>query len=246
MKMISAAIKCLFLTGACIVLTVSTQAQTEHTGWGVFVYSVKLGKKTDLIGDIQGRTGDGFSHLQTLLLRGGLQVKLKPNLLATAGYAYIIPRRTINGISGYGQEHRLWQQLIFLHPIGTASIQHRLRLEQRFISKSVVEADALKNQGNFFANRIRYFVRGVQPLVTQKPFVKGPFLALQNEVMLQFGDKSGVNGKVFDQNRLYFAAGRRFSKQFDLEAGYMNQYLLGRGKAFTNNHIAQVAAYIRL
>lgn len=238
--------KFLLLTIVLGFITLFSTAQTQHTGWGAVFYTIKLGKKTDLFGDVQFRSGDDFSQMQTLLLRGGLQYKFKPNLMATAGYAYVLPRRTIDGISGYGEEHRLWQQLIYLQPAGTAIIQHRLRLEQRFISKSVVESETLKNEGNIFSNRFRYFVRGIQPLVQQKPFTKGPFIALQNEVMLQYGDKSGVNGRVFDQNRLYVAAGRRFGKRFDLEAGYMNQYILGRGNAFTNNHIAQLAAYLRL
>ncbi|WP_366206523.1 hypothetical protein [Flavihumibacter sp. CACIAM 22H1] len=32
----------------------------------------------------------------------------------------------------------------------------------------------------------------------------------------------------------------------DLEIGYLNQYVNGRGSAFTNNHVAQLAVYTRL
>ncbi len=228
----------------CFFVSLS-HAQTQHSGWGAVFYTIKLGKRTDLFGDVQFRSGDNFSQMQTLLLRGGLQYKFKPNLMATAGYAYILPRRTVNGISGYGEEHRLWQQLIYLQTAGAIAIQHRIRLEQRFISRSVIDGESLRNEGNIFSNRFRYFVRGIQPLISQKPFVKGPYAALQNEIMLQFGDKSGVNGRVFDQNRLYIAFGYRFSKRFDLEAGYMNQYVRGHGNAFTNNHIGQLAGYLR-
>jgi hypothetical protein len=55
-----------------------------------------------------------------------------------------------------------------------------------------------------------------------------------------------VNNEIFDQNRLYLALGYRLRKSFDLEAGYLNQYINGRGKTFGNNHILQLAGYVRL
>ena len=72
------------------------------------------------------------------------------------------------------------------------------------------------------------------------------FVALQNEVFVNFGNTSTVNGKFFDQNRVYLATGFRLSPKADLEIGYMNQYVNGRGSQFTNNHILQLASYLRL
>jgi len=53
-----------------------------------------------------------------------------------------------------------------------------------------------------------------------RPFTQGFFAALQNEVFVNIGDPSPVNGKFFDQNRAYLAVGYRWSRQFDLEMGY--------------------------
>jgi len=50
---------------------------------------------------------------------------------------------------------------------------------------------------------------------------------------------------LFDQNRIYFAVGYRFSSKFDAEAGYMNQYTNGMVTDVSNN-IIQVAFYTRL
>ena len=126
------------------------------------------------------------------------------------------------------------------------TLAHRLRLEQRFIPKPVVLNNELKKDGNVYANRLRYFIRNVTPLVPWPADGKAPFLALQNEVFVNMGDKSAVNREFFDQNRAYIALGYRFHKKFDVEAGYMNQYINGRGKTFTNNHIVQIATYVRL
>jgi hypothetical protein len=69
---------------------------------------------------------------------------------------------------------------------------------------------------------------------------------LQNEVFVNIGDKSAVNGDIFDQNRAYGAPGYRFSSRFDAEMGYLNQYINGRNDAFSNNPIVQMAVYTRL
>jgi len=92
---------------------------------------------------------------------------------------------------------------------------------------------------------LRYFIRGIIPFTKQPEFSRGLFLALQNEVFLNTGNKTAVNGKIFDQNRLYAAIGYRLPGKIDIEAGYMNQYTVTPA-SFINNHIAQIAVYKRL
>jgi hypothetical protein len=103
----------------------------------------------------------------------------------------------------------------------------------------------LETDGYDNAYRFRYFIRNIIPLATRGAFSTGPFFALQNELFLNTGDKSAVNGKAFDQNRLYGAVGYRLKGKLDLEAGYMNQYINTR-TSFVNNHIVQLAVYKRL
>jgi len=231
-----------------LLLTVSsiTHAQTQFTGWVASFNTVKLNKKFSIHFDGQFRSSNQWQHMQTLLLRTGLNYHIKKNLVATAGYAYIHNRRVINEISGYAPEHRIWEQLIVSHKLLYTSLSHRFRLEQRFIGKSHVNGNDFHNQGNSYANRFRYFFRTLLPIATAAEFRKGPFFALQNEVFVNIGDKSAVNGEFFDQNRAYGALGYRFCTRFDAEVGYLNQYINGRNSAFTNNHIVQLAVYTRL
>jgi hypothetical protein len=149
-------------------------------------------------------------------------------------------------VSGYSPEHRIWEQLIINHNLAFVPVQHRFRLEQRFIGNHHVENGEFKNDGNRFANRFRYFNRSIIPFNGSKPFTHGIFGVLQNEIFLNLGDKSGVNGKFFDQNRLYLAMGFRFSPKFDIDAGYLNQYISHANKTIGNGHILQVATYLRL
>jgi hypothetical protein len=64
--------------------------------------------------------------------------------------------------------------------------------------------------------------------------------------MFNVTDANNINNKFFDQNRFYAAAGWRLRKELDLEAGYMNQFVEGRGEAYVNNNVVQLAIYLRL
>lgn len=228
-------------------LFTSLHAQSQFAGWTALFNTAKTGKKTSLLTDIQLRSTGEMEHVQTLLLRTGLQYSVTKKLGLTLGYAYIHNRREAGGLSGYLPEHRIWEQLLYNHKTGPVFISHRFRMEQRFISKTKIENNDLKADGYGNAYRLRYFIRNIIPLTNQSTagFSKGPFAALQDEIFINTGNKSNVNGKTFDQNRLYFAGGYRLSAAFDLEAGYMYQYIQGRNNASTHNHIAQVAGYWR-
>ena len=220
-------------------------AQSQFSGWLASFNTIKIGKKTSIHNDIQVRSNDEIKQLQTFLFRTGLNYHLNKKITITAGYAYIRNNKRFGDLSGYTPEHRIWEQLLINHKLKTIFISHRFRIEQRFISKSVVDGNQLSD-GPKYANRFRYFIRNVLPFKKAPAFTKGMFVALQNEVFVNFGNTETVNGEFFDQNRLYLAAGYRLSPKADLEIGYLNQYVNGRGSQFTKNHVLQAAAYLRL
>ncbi|MBC7936173.1 MAG: DUF2490 domain-containing protein [Rhizobacter sp.] len=220
-------------------------AQKQFSGWLATFNTFKTGKKTSIHSDIQWRSADDLQYTQSLILRTGLNYHLNKKTTITGGYAFIHNYRNTGGVDGYVPEHRIWEQFLYHHKWNKVNISHRFRLEQRFIGKTVVDNNRLKNDGSLYANRFRYFIRNVWPLNHQPTFTRGMFAALQNELFFNFGNKRNVNGKTFDQNRLYTAVGHRFNKSFDIEAGYMNQYVNGR-TVDVNNHIVQIAGYIRL
>ena len=78
------------------------------------------------------RTGIG-AEPQQLLLRPGLQFTLRNGLRIGGGYAYIAtaPYGDVP-IAAPTREHRGWQQLSFGHALGSSSVSHRLRWEQRW------------------------------------------------------------------------------------------------------------------
>lgn len=235
----------LFLIFA-IGMILSGHAQSQFSGWFAAFNTIKLNNKFSFYADVQARSNDQLQHLQTLIFRPGIHYNISKNKILTAGYGYISNRRTIADISGYLPEHRIWEQFTISHPVAFTSLSHRFRVEQRFIATTAISGNDLKTGEYVYANRFRYFFRSVININGEKKFDKGVFAAIQNEVFLNFGNKDNVNGKTFDQNRAYLAAGYRVSNAFDIEAGYMNQYVSGKSSSFTNNHILQLATYLRM
>lgn len=225
--------------------TGTAKGQKQFSGWLASFNTIKTGKKTSIHADVQFRSNNNWKQIQTTLLRTGINYHVNKKLTLTAGYAYIRNRKIVGDIAGYTPEHRIWEQLLYNQQWKNLRISHRFRIEQRFIGKTVVLGNQLSDGPNY-ANRFRYFLRNILPLKKEESFSKGAFLALQNELFLNFGDKASVNGKTFDQNRFYLAIGHRLNSAFDLELGYMNQYINGRNSQFTNNHIVQLATYLRL
>jgi hypothetical protein len=221
------------------------QAQVQHSGWLGSFNTFKVSDHFSIHFDAQFRSSNELKQIQTILIRPGINYHLNKHFTITAGYAYIPNRRIINAVTGYLPEHRIWEQILYAHKWNKGSISHRLRFEQRFLPVVGLRNNELKTEDFNEAFRMRYFIRNIVPFTHQPSFSKGWFFALQDEVFLNVGNKANVNGKTFDQNRLYGAFGYRFPFKIDIEAGYMNQYTTTRS-SFINNHIAQIAVYKRL
>ena len=237
--------KKLSIIGFALLLTTAANAQQQFTGWLASFNTLKLDKKLSLHFDAQLRSTDELQNVQTLLLRPGLNIHFSKKVIGSFGYGFIQNRRTISNVTGEAVESRIWQQLLVNQKINNISSAHRFRLEQRFLPVSKIVNNTLEQDGNKYANRFRYFTRNVIPLSHQKTFSKGLFAGIQDELFFNIGNAAAVNGKTFDQNRLYLSLGYRLNPKIDIETGYMNQYISGRNNNFTNNHIFQIAAYTR-
>ena len=198
-----------------VVFQVSAQKTIDDQvhGWVVYQGNHHLNAKLDLHTEYQWRRADGFSDWQQSLTRIGIDYKFNPSLTFSAGYGWILtyPYGT-QPIANQTNENRLWQQVILKQPIGNLQIQHRYRLEQRWIDTQ-------------FKQRIRYRAQVLVPL--QKSFVeqkKGLFLNVNDEVFLGFGQ--GIGKNILDQNRFIGAVGYQFNKDFSVQMGYLNQFVV--------------------
>jgi hypothetical protein len=233
---------------AAVLIAMPTIAQENHsTGWFMNANTIKLNSKWSLHAEAQLRSSNNWEHVSNVLFRGGINYHVKKNQIATAGFAYIPTRNVVGEKSGLLSEHRFWQQYVINQNVKNTVVQHRLRLEERFVAKGALEDSEVITDERKYSTRLRYFIRAVIPFNHQQPFTKGMFLGLQEEVMTNITDNKNVNGHFFDQNRGYVALGYRVSKKLDFEVGYLNQYVQ-RAKSTPNlmNHIAQLAVYTRL
>lgn len=230
-----------FLSLMVIVLVLGkvsvAQTITENTGWLAWFNTTKFSNKFGLTSDIQFRSADEWAYIRNILIRPGLTYYINSKSNATVGYAYVgsfnrLPDPAKNTLT----ESRIWEQYIYNLKFNRVTLQNRFRLEQRFIERQT---------DHIFSQRLRYFARAVFPL-TQKgtAFNKGMFAALQDEVFLNIQNKDKLNNSVFDQNRAYVAVGYRVNPKFDVEAGYLNQYVNG-AVADVSNNVMQLAFYTR-
>ncbi|GGI27895.1 DUF2490 domain-containing protein [Pedobacter mendelii] len=231
--------KLIFLFLLCIVAFAKLSAQTQYqnTGWLFLLNNTKINKKWGLQFDVQVRSADNWKYVRNTLVRPAVQYFINDKHNVALGYLWQTTQNQIDGIANtHFDEHRIFEQYIYTHKIKTVFASHRVRVEQRFIERATED---------IFAQRFRYFIRLIKPLQKAQPtFTKGAFIALQNEVFLNFQNKAKINNSIFDQNRIYLAGGYRFSKKFDMEVGYMNQAVKNTS-SHTNNNIVQLALYTR-
>ncbi len=193
--------------------SVSAWAQKNDLGaWYMYFGNNKISKKLNLHNEIQYRNFDAVGDLEQLLIRTGVGYDLTENnnnLLL--GYGFILSRPYVNGEKKENIEHRIFQQYITKQKFGRFNLQHRYRLEERFL-----ESD--------FRMRFRYML-GLNIPITQKEMLpKSLYASVYNEIFLH------LDSPVFDRNRVYGALGYVINKNMRIEAGYMNQIQENRNR----------------
>lgn len=224
--------KCLFLFISFLCdLSVISQKQIDDQvhGWLVYQGNHHLSTKFDLHTEYQWRRANGFADWQQSLTRIGLDYKLNPLVTVSGGYGWILtyPYGS-QPIANRTNENRMWQQVILKQLLGTFQVQHRYRLEQRWIDTQ-------------FKQRMRYRAQVLIPL--QKSYVdnkQGLFMNVNDEVFLGFG--KGIGKNILDQNRFIGAVGYQFNKDFSMQMGYLNQFVIKTdGLHMERNHTVWTA-----
>ncbi len=115
-------------------------------------------------------------------------------------------------------EYRVWEQFVVYNIIGRLKLEHRYRIEQRWL-----------NIG--FRNRFRYRLNAIVTL--NKPKVeKGALYAYLNDEVF-FLDRD----PYFQRNRFYFGLGYRFIRQFTMQVGYVHQFDYRPNASFIKNSL---------
>jgi hypothetical protein len=193
-----------------LVNTTAILAQKSETGnWLIYFGNQAINKKWNWHNEVQYRNYNFLGDMQQLVLRTGIGHNLSENnnniLL---GYGFFNSQNYLpnSDIKTGTNEHRIFQQFITRQNFGRVFIQHRYRLEERFLP-------------NDFKMRFRYLLGLNIPLNNKKMAAKTIYLSAYDELFLNF------SSPVFDRNRLYGALGYVVNKDIKLELGFMSQML---------------------
>ncbi|NDC76374.1 MAG: DUF2490 domain-containing protein [Chitinophagia bacterium] len=200
----------------CLLIHAGVQAQSSQVGnWMMYFGNQPLGRGWNLWNEAQYRNYNAIGDLEQLLLRTGIGKNLTEgnnNLLL--GYAFILsePYLPATGVKRTTSEHRIFQQFITRQSFQRVALQHRYRLEQRFLETG-------------FRSRFRYFLGLNLPLNKSRMDAGAFYLSAYNEIFLH------LDKPVFDRVRVYGAGGFVMRRELRLELGVMTQVQESKSRA---------------
>ena len=193
-----------------LLISFKTIAQKSDVGnWFIYFGNQKVNNKWNWHNEVQYRNYNFAGDLQQLLLRTGIGYNLtENNNNVLLGYAFIHSQNYVANTDDKisTNEHRIYQQFITRQNFGRVFLQHRYRIEERFLP-------------NNFKMRFRYFLSANVPINNKKMDKNTLYASAYNEIF--------INGKspTFDRNRIYGGLGFVINKNLRIETGYMSQIL---------------------
>jgi hypothetical protein len=198
----------------------------QYNAWALYTGTHKITNNVNVMTEYQWRRADGFRHWQQSLLRFGIEYVVNPKLSVMGGYAWVktFPYGTQPILHEF-DENRAFEQLNLKDKVGRFEIQHRFRLEQRWLEQYAKNAtNDMVQVDPVFRNRVRYRAMVMVPLSRKEMGDNTLFLNLNNELFIGFG--KGIAKNPLDQNRFIAALGWRFNAQTNVQVGYLNQFVI--------------------
>ena len=207
--------------------------------WLGYFNQTRLTNRFGLWLDVHYRmTGNFVDRPFQFLIRPAVSYYIKENLRVNLGYA-LAEHFPAEGLNTTRTEHRPWQQLWWNQKYPGLTTLQSLRLEQRFNERIVDDA---KLDGYHYNFRVRYNFSFLIPLKGKEMAPRRPFLAITDEIFLNFGDRITYN--TFDQNRFFAGMGYQFTSHLNAQFGYMNVYQQeASGNNYFSTHTIRLFVY---
>jgi hypothetical protein len=180
------------------------------------------------------RRADLGVNWQQLLVRPAINFHLNDQVMFTQGYSYYFNYQYGDyPIRFQNWEHHLYQQVQLNQSLGRLKLQHRFRMEERFIARMMASQDD-PTTGVFdtyaYQSRFRYRVWLTVPLGAHDKVEPRVFTAnFYDEVFLNFGDSQRLD--YIQQNRISALLGYQVNKPFSVLLGYLYQTIQRPGAA---------------
>lgn len=173
--------------------------------WSTVSFKGNFNAQWSAFGEIQLRSLSIYNRFYYYEIKAGINYSPQKKILVSLGSGQYNTFREGKDFEDYKKQNeiRVWEQFIYEQNISVLKLEHRLRIEQRFL--------------NEYANRLRYRLNISIPL-NKREIVKGAiYLSGYDEVF--FSDDI----PVFRRNRFFIGGGYRFIHNLSLQMGLLNQ-----------------------
>jgi hypothetical protein len=191
----------LVFSSVSTTLTAQQTGEDELGGWYMYFGTNRLSDRWSLHTEAQWRHYEWQGNFNQLLLRTGMNYHIDEGTTFED-----TPAQDGFFAGNFFLEHRIFEQFILHNKVWEFGIEHRYRLEQRFLDFGE-ESDT--------QHRARYRLQVTLPLTNTF------FINLYDEVFLNLQDD------VFGQNRLYAALGIHITENSNLQVGYLKNHFTG-------------------
>lgn len=219
----------------------------QFHAWALYTGTHKITNKVNFMTEYQWRRADGFQHWQQSLLRLGTEYVINPKISVMVGYGWFktFPYGAQPVLYEFN-EHRIFEQMNLKDRIGRFEIQHRYRIEQRFLEQYAINSSGeVVQMDPVFRNRIRYRAMMMVPLSHKEMVDNTLFLNVNDELFVGIGE--GIAKNPIDQNRFIAALGWRFNAQTNVQVGYLNQFVIkSNATDMERNHSLWISMFYNL
>jgi len=192
--------------------TTFAQAPIEEKigSWFTFVGHHKVAEKVSISALVQAWDYELVDNFNFILYNLSVNYAVTPKLTTSLAYGYADIDSGFETNGPHTFENRISEQLGYKHKVSKFPIDHRFRIEQRFLNKL--------GPVNTFHNRLRYRIG------TKIPLNETLFIRIHNEYLTTIGSKKV---DAFSENRLYTAFGYKVSQSVNMQIGYLNRAIKG-------------------
>ncbi len=214
------------------LLCISSAAKSQNINpgfWDVLNLEYYLNQKWNLWGEAQVRSQKLTDQFYYHELKSGVNYRPNKNLAILSGIGQFV---TFSNGANFkspvlSNELRLWEQLTVVNNIDRLKIEHRLRIEQRWLPDD-------------YRNRVRYRLNPVIP-INKRTIEKGTlFASIYDEIFLT------NKGRHFERNRVSWGLGYQFSSPFKLQIGWIRQFDYLRNNTVRKGNFLQTTLSFRI
>jgi hypothetical protein len=215
----------------------SRQVVDQSITWFSLNSNVKIAKKWSAVVDGQFRFAQDLQNMQHMLRIGASYDITSKLSVVPVGYSYIWNYKYGKQPAGFvNNENRIWQQVFFKHKVRSVSVNHRLRLEERYIQnhKAANEGTPAYNAYSDNQFRVRYRILANIPISKKTIEAKTIYLSIWDEAFISWGKTVTYND--INQNRIFVGPGYQVTKALSIQGGFFYQMLIKANGAKQENN----------